>query len=83
MLMYLTCSFKAGYTALALLFAQDGSDPAQVLRDVRVDVGSIWVVAVSVHVERHDTDRGPVAHQRTTRIPLDEEKLVLLICCLR
>lgn len=45
-------------------------DPGKVLYYVCVHVGNIWIATGPIHVERHDTNRLPVAHQGASRITL-------------
>jgi len=54
----------------AILFLQNRVDPVSVFGDICVDIGQIWISAVVVSVERNDTDRYPIAHQRTARVTL-------------
>ena len=57
-------------------------DPGEVFCDICVDVGFVWgnkvVVTVAPPVERHNSYRLSVAHQRTTRITLWGENVPLL-----
>ena len=55
---------------LTFLLLENLFDPGKIFGYICVDVGNIWVVTVTSHVERHDTNSHPAAHQRTTRITL-------------
>ncbi len=61
------------------MLVDDFFDPFQVFRDVHIDVGSVWVGAVIVEVERHNTDSLAVVHQRTPRITLWEEGILQFV----
>lgn len=45
-------------------------DPGEVFGYLCVDVGFIWIAAVAVKIERHDTCSFPAAHQWAPGIPL-------------
>ena len=67
---YETLQYTTEFSHFTILFLENLLDPGKVLWYIRIDIGCIWIVAVSVPVKRHNTYSRPAAHQRTPRITL-------------